>query len=122
MRISDWSSDVCSSDLRASCSNKPSPVSDDDAGGKHQRPSDHDLEDGPQERRLHIAVLDECDRPEFDEDDDGGKRGRRPEMRDKVGQCVAEPAPGGHDARGQPTPSRPAAPGKLSVLKGNSTK
>lgn len=65
---------------------------------QHQRAAQHHLKRRAQERRFHVAVLDEGDRPQFDEHHDAGDGGRGPEMRNEIGQRVAEPADRGHDA------------------------
>ncbi len=75
--------------------------------------AEDDLEDGPQEGRFHIFILDEGDRPQFEEDDDGRDDGGRPEMRDKIGQRMPETAQCRHDARGKAPLQRRARPDSL---------
>src|SRR6478609_712208 len=74
-------------------------VADNHPGGKYQRAAQYNLKGGAPERRFHVAVLNESDGPEFDENHGDCQCGGGPEMGDEIRQRVAEPADRRHDAR-----------------------
>src|SRR5215475_5042355 len=60
---------------------------DRDPDAEHDDAAEHDLEHRLQERRIHVARADIGDRPQFEEYDDAGDRGRDPEC---VGKRVRD--------------------------------
>src|ERR1700675_717799 len=68
--------------VRSRCARRQNPLlrrADENADRKDDDAAEHDLEDGLQERRIHVASADEGDRPQLEEHDDAGDRGRYPE-------------------------------------------
>ena len=76
------------------------------------------MEHGAPEGRLHVAVLDKGNGPEFNQHHDDGDGGGQGKIGDEVGQSVAEPAKGGHDAGGKAALEGGAAAGELAVVGG----
>src|SRR5262249_62005670 len=64
-----------------------------------------------------VAVADPGDRPQLDEDDDGGEGGGGPEMRDEIREGMAKAADRGHDAGGEAADQRVAAAGELAIVR-----
>src|SRR3546814_20951191 len=105
MRISDWSSDVCSSDLLALL------LGYLDAFGRRAEPSEqgehrqrHDREHGD----LAIGI----DGPEIDEDDvdDVGAATARTSVLDEIARPALRRAPGHHRIRDRGAPAAPRHP------------
>ena len=84
--------------------------------GAHD-PQYWDLHDGPQEWCFHELVLDKSNHPKFDENDDDGDGRCQHEVRNKIGQGVAEATYGRHDACGSAANQRVAAARKLAVIR-----
>src|SRR6056297_3906667 len=83
---------------------------------KDQRAAEYHLKRGAEERRFHVFVLNPRDRPKFDEHDGDGDDRRGPEIRDQVGQGMAQPTHGGHDTRGNTALDRAATSRQFAVV------
>ena len=71
-----------------------------------------------QERRVHVAIPDIGNGDEFQCNHDDGDRGGGPEIRNQVGQGVADAADGGHHPANRAAQPRCAAAGERAVIGG----
>src|SRR6516164_9789957 len=103
-------------------------ASDQPTGQEHEDASDDDLKGRLQKRRVHIAVTNVADGPEFHRDYADGDAGGQTEIGNQIGKRVTETAGGGHqtgdraaDPRGAAASQRAVVGKRLGKAHGNSS-
>src|SRR5690606_39730985 len=84
-----------------SLSDRASRIADQDTCRQHEAAAQDHLKHRAEEWCFHVAVLDEGDGPELEEDQDRCDACRGPEILDQIGQGMAETAQCRHDTTGQ---------------------
>ena len=83
---------------------------------KTSAPPTIDLERRAEERCVHVAVTDPGNHRELDHHHDDGENGRGPEIRDQIGQCMAEAPDRGHQAGDAAANPGRAAAGQRAIV------